>query len=258
LSGRKLGTFGIAGALSTQSDKSLNSGEGGFLVTDDSELFARAVVLSGAYEGRVGRHFPGGDVPLDTDLTLPLFGFRMDEIRAALLSAEMARLPRRLELFRRNYDYVAAALSDVPEIAIRRPVGPGAYLGDAFVFRVPQRDAAWFADALNSEGIDARHLGSDEDMNVRAFWNWRFLFGSRPAGEIQELLPGTVRWLRQAVDVPLSSCLSVRDCDDLITAVRKVAAGLRRAPGGPGQPGIDGNGRGPRAARDGTPRPAER
>src|SRR5581483_161550 len=31
LNGRKLGTFGLAGAFSTQSDKSLNSGEGGFL-----------------------------------------------------------------------------------------------------------------------------------------------------------------------------------------------------------------------------------
>jgi dTDP-4-amino-4,6-dideoxygalactose transaminase len=36
LKGRKLGTLGLAGAFSTQSDKSLNCGEGGFLLTDDS------------------------------------------------------------------------------------------------------------------------------------------------------------------------------------------------------------------------------
>ena len=230
LAGRKLGTFGLAGALSTQSDKSLNSGEGGLLLTDDSELLARAVVLSGAYEGRVGRHFPGGTVPLDSDLSLPLFSFRMDEIRAALLSAELTRLPERLQRFRRNYHCVAAALSDVPAIAIRRPVAPGACLGDAFVFRVPRGDAQWFAHALRCEGIDARNLGSDTDSNVRAFWNWRFLFGSQPVAAIQELLPATVRYLRQAVDVPLSSCLSPQDCDHLVAAVRKVAAGLRHAP----------------------------
>ncbi|MFL6137264.1 MAG: DegT/DnrJ/EryC1/StrS family aminotransferase [Frankiaceae bacterium] len=229
LGGRKLGTFGLASAFSTQSDKSLNSGEGGFLLTDDSELFARAVVLSGAYEGRARRHFPNGALPIGSDLDLPLLSFRMDEIRAALLGAELARLPLRLERFRRNYERVSAALADLPAIVIRRPVAPGAYLGEAFVFRVPRGDAKWFASALRYEGIDARNLGSDEDDNVRAFWNWRFLFDSRPVSAVKELLPATTSYLQQAVDVPLSSCLSAQDCDELIAAVRKVASALTGA-----------------------------
>jgi dTDP-4-amino-4,6-dideoxygalactose transaminase len=224
--GRKLGTFGLAGAFSTQSDKALNCGEGGFLVTDDSGLFARAVVLSGAYEGRLRRHFPAGAVPIASDLDLPLFSFRMDEIRAALLRAELTRLPVRLDLFHRNYDYVAAALADVPQIAIRRPVAPGAYLGEAFIFRVPGGDAQWFAHALCREGIDARNLGSGADTNVRVFWNWRFLFGDRDVPQIQALLPTTTRHLRDAVDVPLSSTLELTDCDQLIEAVRRVAEAL--------------------------------
>ncbi|MFI6602431.1 DegT/DnrJ/EryC1/StrS family aminotransferase [Nonomuraea sp. NPDC050536] len=224
LNGRKLGTFGLASGFSTQSDKSLNCGEGGFLVTDDSVLFARAVVLSGAYEGRLKRHFPDGAPPIDTDLDLPLLSFRMDEIRAALLRAELDRLPLRLKCFHDNYTYVSEALKDVPQIAIRQPVAPGAFLGEAFIFRVPYGDAKWFAKALCGEGIDARNLGSDEDTNVRVFWNWRFLFGAMDRAAIQALLPRTTRYLRQAVDVPLSSCLSVEDCDHLIEAVRKVAA----------------------------------
>ena len=226
LQGRKLGTFGLAGAFSTQSDKSLNCGEGGFLVTNDSTLFARAVVLSGAYEGRVRRHFPDGEPPISTDLDLPLFSFRMDEIRAALLSAELVRLPIRLKCFRGNYDYVAAALVDLPEIVIREPVAPGAYLGEAFIFRVRSGDAKWFAHALCREGIDARNLGSDEDSNVRVFWNWRFMFAGLDVAQIQALLPSTTGYLRQAVDIPLSSTLSVQDCDHLIQAVRKVAAAI--------------------------------
>ncbi|MBG0818115.1 aminotransferase class I/II-fold pyridoxal phosphate-dependent enzyme [Planomonospora sp. ID82291] len=226
LNGRKLGTFGLAGAFSTQSDKSLNCGEGGFLITDDSVLFARAVVLSGAYEGRFRRHFPDGDPPIDTDLDLPLLSFRMDEIRAALLRAELERLPIRLKCFRSNHAYVAAALADLPGIAIRRPVAPGACLGEAFIFRVPGGDAKWFAHALCREGIDARNLGSDEDANVRAFWNWRFLFGGAEVSSIKALLPGTARYLAEAVDVPLSSGLSTEDCDQLIRAVRKVAAAM--------------------------------
>ena len=233
LAGRKLGTFGLAGAYSTQSDKSLNCGEGGFLVTNDSALFARAVVLSGAYEGRVRRHFPDGEPPISADLDLPLFSFRMDEIRAALLSAELVRLPIRLKCFRDNYEYVAAALSDVSQIMIRQPVAPGAYLGEAFIFRVRTGDAKWFAHALCREGIDARNLGSDEDTNVRVFWNWRFLFGGLDVAAIQALLPSTTQYLRQAVDIPLSSTLSAQDCDHLIQAVRKVAGAVEADPGPP-------------------------
>ncbi len=226
LNGRKLGTIGLAGAYSTQSDKSLNCGEGGFLLTDDSELFARAVVLSGAYEGRFLRHFPDGDPPIGTDLDLPLFNFRMDEIRAALLRSELRRLPIRLRCFRANYEYVAAALADVPPIAIRRPVAPGAYLGEALIFRLRNGDATWFARALCSEGIDARNLGSAQDSNIRAFWNWRFLFPGTDVAATKALLPDTTRYLEQAVDVPLSSTLTTEDCDQLVRAVRRVAAGL--------------------------------
>jgi dTDP-4-amino-4,6-dideoxygalactose transaminase len=226
LDGRKLGTFGLAGGFSTQSDKSLNCGEGGFLVTGDSELYARAVVLSGAYEGRVRRHFPDAEAPISCDLDLPLYSFRMDEIRAALLRSELERLPLRLECFRRNYTYVAAALADVEPIAIRQPVAPGAFLGEAFIFRVPGADPRWFARALCAEGIDARNLGAADDPNVRVFWNWRFVFGDQDVAATKALLPSTTRYLQEAVDVPLSSCLTLDDCYQLVAAVRKVAGAL--------------------------------
>src|SRR5262249_57607745 len=87
---------------------------------------------------------------------------------------ELRRLPTRLEAFHRNYTYVAQALRDLP-IAIRQPVAPDAFLGESLIFRVP--DADWFARALCAEGVDARNLGSARDVNVRAFWNWRFLLG---------------------------------------------------------------------------------
>lgn len=226
LNGRKLGTFGLASGFSTQSDKSLNCGEGGFLITDDSTLFARAVVLSGAYEGRFRRHFPDTEPPITSDLDLPLFSFRMDEIRAALLRAELTRLRLRLEIFRKNYEYVSAALQDIDEIAIRLPVSPGACLGEALIFRVLCGDAEWFARALCREGIDARNFGSPHDSNVRAFWNWRFMFGGMDVPDIKALLPNTSRYLEQAVDIPLSSTLCEQDCDQLVRAVRKVAAAI--------------------------------
>ncbi|MFC6882929.1 MULTISPECIES: DegT/DnrJ/EryC1/StrS family aminotransferase [Actinomadura] len=223
LNGRPLGTFGDAGAFSTQSDKSLNTGEGGFLVVRDPAAYARAVVYSGAYEGRMARHFDGVPPPGVDDLAMPIFSLRMDEIRAALARAMLRRLPERLAAHHRNYDDVAGRLADVPGLALRRPVADHAYLGEALVFRLPGADArttAWTAAALRAEGIDARALGDPGDTNVRAFWNWRFLFPD--ARSARERYPATAARLDESIDVPLSANLTARDRDHLVEAVRKV------------------------------------
>jgi dTDP-4-amino-4,6-dideoxygalactose transaminase len=222
--GKHTGTFGDAGAFSTQSDKSLNTGEGGFLVCKDATQFAKAIVLSGAYEGRFKRHF-GAAVPEICDLDYPLFSFRMDEIRAALAHAEMARLPRRLEILRSNYDYVVEHIADVDRIAVRAPVTPGSYLGDSLIFRLPHATndhVVQIATALRREGVDARALASANDPNVRCFWNWRFLFPGKSPAEIRDLLPATAQHLSHAIDIPMSPTLARADCDDLIRAIRKV------------------------------------
>lgn len=225
LGDRHLGTFGTFGAFSTQSDKSLNTGEGGFLLTDDSEAFARAAVHSGAYEGRMSRHF-GGEPPAVDDLAYPIFGFRMDEIRAALADALLQRLPQRLELHRRNHDHVVERLEKLGGLAMRRPVSEGAYLGEALNFRLPGVSAAgasWFARALRAEGIEARALGCRHDTNIRAFWNWRFLVGP-DANAARARLPHTARYVTESIDIPLSANLTIEDCDQLVSAVRKVLA----------------------------------
>jgi dTDP-4-amino-4,6-dideoxygalactose transaminase len=231
LRGRLLGTLGAAGAFSTQSDKSINTGEGGFLITDDARLFARATVHCGAYEGRMDRHFdtpgaPPGDV---CDLDYPIFGWRLDEIRAALATSMLTRLDERVARHQRNHRVVADGLAGESRIAVRKPVAPGALLGESLMFRVldPAPGAgARFARALCAEGISARNIGDPVDHNVRAFWNWRFCFPDPAAAK--RALPRSARFLEQAVDIPLSANLTHADCADVVRAVRKVIAGLPR------------------------------
>ena len=70
--GRKLGTFGLAGAFSFFSNKVLSAGEGGLLTTDDGEVAALARRL---------RDPEGG-----------LANYRIDEGRAALLLSRLEHL----------------------------------------------------------------------------------------------------------------------------------------------------------------------
>src|SRR6056297_2915216 len=62
--GRKIGTIGRVGCFSFQSYKLLNAGEGGILVTDDPDLVARAVIMSGAYEHNWAKHMTEDDAAL--------------------------------------------------------------------------------------------------------------------------------------------------------------------------------------------------
>lgn len=225
LRGRLLGTFGRAGSFSTQSDKSINTGEGGFIVTDDTELAARATVLSGAYEGRVRRHFDS--IALD-DLSLPLYSMRMDEVRGAMATVQLETMPSRLENLSSNYAYICSLLEGVEGVRPRAAVD-AAVLGDALLVRLEgggPADSAWFARALRAEGFEARAFGDSQDKNVRAFWNWRFL--NRPQSEhAEQLMARSAGFVSAMVDIPLSASLTPADCDELTEGIARVAAARR-------------------------------
>jgi dTDP-4-amino-4,6-dideoxygalactose transaminase len=228
IGGRYLGTFGTFGAFSTQADKSLNTGEGGFLLTNDTAMFERAVLLSGAYEGRVKKHCP---LDLTTrEQTLPLFNFRMDEIRGALGRVQLEKLPARVQTLRHNYARVAQFMEDYPEVMLRQSCVPEATLGHYVVFQLRDSDPAdaqWTAEALTAEGVDARCFGALGRPNIRSFWNWEFLFPGRTQAQIRALLPATSRMLDLTLDIPLSPSLSEIDLADLKRALAKVL-GARR------------------------------
>ncbi len=176
LRGQHLGTFGHGGAFSTQSDKSINTGEGGFLLLQDEASLAKAAVLSGAYEGRVFHHVNQEDFD---DCALPLYNFRLDEMRAAMAHSQLQRLREKVQRHRTIYDEVTAGISKIDLLHVRQPVIPGdGYLGHCLNFWVRGAtvdQTRWFTQSLRAEGIDVRQLGDPEDTNIRCFWNWRFL-----------------------------------------------------------------------------------
>jgi dTDP-4-amino-4,6-dideoxygalactose transaminase len=110
LGGRKLGTWGLAGAFSFFSNKVLSVGEGGLLCTDDDEVaaFARSrrshAMTSGTWDRHEGR--------TDTYDVVGLgYNYRLDEPRASLLLSRLERLEediaRRRELTRRYRELLA-------------------------------------------------------------------------------------------------------------------------------------------------------
>ncbi|MEL6801887.1 MAG: aminotransferase class I/II-fold pyridoxal phosphate-dependent enzyme, partial [Pseudomonadota bacterium] len=83
--GRKIGTIGRVGCFSFQSYKLLNAGEGGILITDDAELIAKAVIMSGAYEHNWKKHPVLQDHFETWQNKLPLYNTRLNNLSAAII-----------------------------------------------------------------------------------------------------------------------------------------------------------------------------
>jgi dTDP-4-amino-4,6-dideoxygalactose transaminase len=102
--GKMLGLHGTIGCFSFYSNKNITCGEGGAIVTDDDALAERVRLLRshGMTAPTLDRH---RGVATSYDVVLAGFNGRLDELRAALLRAQLTRLPeyldRRRELFAR-------------------------------------------------------------------------------------------------------------------------------------------------------------
>ncbi|WP_371169902.1 DegT/DnrJ/EryC1/StrS family aminotransferase [Aliiroseovarius sp. 2305UL8-7] len=196
--GQKIGTIGKIGCFSFQSYKMLNAGEGGILVTDDADLAARAVIMSGAYEHNWKKHkVPHGDNTSALDEAfarwqnqLPLYNTRLSNLSAAVIRPQLLELERRVTDGLKNHDYVAAKLNESPWIDVPPPLSAETRAPDSIQFNLVSMsndDTLAFQDAAKRRGVSVQVFGMSTD-NARAFWNWHFIGDQGPLPQTREML----------------------------------------------------------------------
>lgn len=114
--GQKLGTIGDAGCFSFFSNKNMTSGEGGMVITKSPDIADRARALrshgmtTSSFERFKGHAF-GYDV---TDIG---YNYRLDEIRAAIATKQLEKLPnanlKRATVTRTYRNLIANKLPDI-------------------------------------------------------------------------------------------------------------------------------------------------
>ncbi|MGV6805983.1 MAG: DegT/DnrJ/EryC1/StrS family aminotransferase [Ruegeria sp.] len=230
--GRNIGTIGKVGCFSFQSYKMINAGEGGILITDDADLIARAVIMSGAYEHNWKKHKgPHGENTPDLEQAfarwqnqLPLYNLRMSNLSAAVIRPQIPELARRVRDGLANHDYVAQRLNSSPHIRVPDPLAPERRAPDSIQFNLVDLDENQirdFASASEGRGVKVQVFGLSQD-NARAFWNWQFL-------PEQVELPKTRAMLMAACDVRLPVRLT-RDELDVIADILLASVGEVTAP----------------------------
>ena len=205
--GKKIGTIGDIGCFSFQSYKMLNSGEGGIFITDNPELFAKAVIMSGAYEHNWMKHQGDQAHFKKWQNKLPLYNLRINNLSAVLINAQLPELNRRIENGRRNHDFTAERLNTSPWISVPEKLAPEERAPDSIQFNLINLDTDeidLFEKITSQSGLNVQIFGRTKD-NARAFWNWQFLPESFE-------LPKTRKMLMSACDVRLPSRLTFDEC----------------------------------------------
>jgi 8-amino-3,8-dideoxy-alpha-D-manno-octulosonate transaminase len=151
VNGRRVGTFGDMGIFSFQMNKNMTAGEGGAVVTDDDRLYRRAFA---SHDNGYARDDSGRLIFDDPDVCLWGLGYRMDEVRAAILREQLRKLPLIVSSMRRSKYRIRRALSQLHGLKLRRIVDPE---GDTGCFLITifsdHRIAKTANQALRAEGI---------------------------------------------------------------------------------------------------------
>lgn len=214
--GRRLGTFGDAGAFSLQFNKIITTGEGGVMVTDRQDLYELAIDVHDC-AGSVRR---GAGLP-----QFPGWNFRASELQGALARVQLSRLDGLLARMRENRAELSERVAALPGLTLRRATDDG---GDAGICLIAFAETATLAadavDALRAEGVTAMRIYDPEvvDLHVYPFWKPvldAIAAADRPAPDC----PRTLDLLSRTIHVDVSPLCDEQDIEEISLAFKKVA-----------------------------------
>ena len=162
--GKRLGTFGDAGAFSLQFNKIITTGEGGVLITDRDDLLDIALdVHDCANSVRRGIGLP----------KFAGYNFRASELTGAVARVQLKRLDGLLERMRANHARLSSHVRGLPGLTLRHANDDGGDAGIALIAFAEDAERARDAvDALNAEGVLAMRIYDPDtpDLHVYPFW----------------------------------------------------------------------------------------
>jgi perosamine synthetase len=158
--GRKLGTIGDVGAMSLMSGKSFAIGEGGILVTNNHEVYERAIAFGHYERVRIGEIQTES---LKRSVGIPLGGYkyRMHQMSSAVGLVQLKYYDKRCEEIRKAINYFWDLLEGVPGLkAHRTPKDSDSNMAGWYAAKglyVPEEleglSITRFTEAVRAEGV---------------------------------------------------------------------------------------------------------
>jgi aminotransferase in exopolysaccharide biosynthesis len=190
--GQKTGTFGLLGTLSFNGNKTITTGGGGAILTNDEELGKRAKHLTTTAKVPHRWAFIHDEVG---------YNYRMPNLNAALGCAQLEQLPELLSAKRRLYERYTAAFEDLPQVRLMgEPVGCTSNF--------------WLQTLILSESV------ADERDNILSVTNdaglmtrpiWTLMHRLNPYVKCPRMeMPVAESLERRVINIPSSSRLAIK------------------------------------------------
>jgi 8-amino-3,8-dideoxy-alpha-D-manno-octulosonate transaminase len=228
--GRPVGSIGDVGIYSFQIAKTISSGEGGGLVTNDPLLFERA-----ARYHDLGLLRPPHQAMLGGAALPGMIGnqYRMSEFTGAVLLAQMRKLDTIVGGLRRHAGRVYEGIAGLPGLCTRHRPDPEGDTGSSVWLGFPSQDHRdRFLKGMRAENVPAATplevallpLLPPIEQKMTAHPDWPSFTG--PRGRAIRYgagcCPRTIAVHRRFAGITLDPKFSRRDVDDIIAAIRKV------------------------------------
>jgi perosamine synthetase len=152
--GRPAGSFGTTSVFSFHGSKTLTTGEGGMLLTDDEALYRRILVLRDHGRGPQDFSFFNQEVG---------FKYKMSALQAAMGVAQLERLPELIERKRAIFGWYRDRLSHLNGLTLNSEA-PG-------VTNVYWMVTAVFDAALGVKGVDVQAALAKHNIDTRPFFH---------------------------------------------------------------------------------------
>ena len=210
------GNFGKVAAFSSQTYKHINSGEGGFLITNDDDIAAKAVILSGSYM-LFDRHIsiPPKDVFDKIKLHTPNYSGRLDNLRAAILRSQIPLIESKVCLWNELYQTLYDKLSLIKCLTLPLRSSKEFYVGSSIQFRI---DIAIekipnFISSCMKRGVELKWFGDKTPIGYTSRYDsWKYF------KDIKKL-PQTIKILKNTLDMRIPLTFNKDDCNQIVDII---------------------------------------
>ena len=207
--GKHTGTWGKVGCYSAQTYKHINSGEGGLLVTDDDDVAAQAILMSGCYM-MYDQHLlkPSPDVFERWKYMTPNFSMRMSNLAAALLRPQIGQLAERGRRWNHIYTTLERELTKAELVSIPARDAKEEFIASSiqFTLNLMPHQIVHFLKECSLRGLYIKWFGTPTPIAFTSnYEHWHYL-ANKPD------IPHSKAVLDQLLDLRTPLSLTDDDC----------------------------------------------
>ncbi len=212
--GSYVGTHGDVGIFSLDFAKTITTGEGGIIITNDDSI-AKYI-----REFHDHGHESNPNVPRGCD-TRSIMGLnlRMSELQAAVGLAQLDKLDHIIDKNRQNKSLLKSLIKENKNITFRKIIDEKQELADTLIFYFEStNEASQFVTKYNDSGYFTKNLPDAIDWHFAGTWNHMFINDNNYKNTWSKQWPLTNQLLRRSISIPIL----VQQSKDEIQAQAKI------------------------------------